>query len=381
MNYILKSKVLRNNSFLLAGMVAAVLLSILLPLFASAETVVRTGDSVSIGVNQMVENNLYAAAGSVSVSGEVKEDMYVLAGSVTVNGPIGVDLTAVGGTIQTHANIGGDLRVIGGDVVIANDVGGDVFVVGGHLNILSSAKVTGNVYFYGGEAEIDGVVEGNIMGQGDLFSINNSVQGTDLSARRVVLGEQANIQKDLRYESAHALERAAGAVVGGDVLMSTAVEVPERGSKMFPLMFLTAWLFASLSTLLFFRSGLEKLLIGIKINPAKVGLLGLACLLAAPVLSIILIITVLGSWIGFGLLLITLLFSLVSLVILPLFLGSYILSFFRSKKQVDIWSAFLGMLIVLILINIPFVGVLAVFCVFVLTLGTVTYTLYKAVRS
>ncbi|MEX2340783.1 MAG: hypothetical protein WD605_00475 [Candidatus Paceibacterota bacterium] len=374
-NYNLKYKIM------VGGFAAAlVTLTTLLPATVLAETVVRTGDSVSIGVNQIVENNLYAAAGNVSLSGEVKEDMYVLAGSVTINGPIGADLTAIGGTVQTHASIGDDFRAVGGDVVIASDVGGDVFVFAGHLRILSSANIAGNVYFYGGEAEIDGVVEGDIMGRADLFFINNSVGGTDFSARRVVLGDQANIKGDLRYKSVYDLERSANATVSGSVLASVE-EVDERSSVVPLIMFLMAWLFASLSVMLFFRSGLEKLLTGLKNNPARATLLGLASIVVAPVLSIILMVTVLGSWIGVGLLLLILMLSLISLVMLPLVLGGYLLSFYRKQNRIDIWAALLGMLVVLVLINIPFVGGLAIFLALILTIGAVTHAVYKAVRT
>lgn len=377
MNYPIKSKML---SHITSGTIAVALMFSFFPTVVSAETVVRTGDSVSIVVGQTVKNNLYAAAGSVSLSGEVVEDMYVLAGSITTNGPIGADLTAVGGTIQTHASIGGDLRVIGGDVIVAGDVGGDVFVIGGHLKILSSANVAGNVYFYGGEAEIEGVVEGNIMGRADVFLINNSVAGTDLSARRVVLGDQANIQGDLQYESMYDLERSAQANVEGEVLFSV-VEEKEDQTTIIPLVFIMSWLFASLSVLLFFRSKLEELLIGIKKNPARAGVIGILAIVAGPVLSVILIATLLGSWFGIGLLLLGLLLILGSLVLLPLMLGGYLLSFYRKKLKVDIWAAIVGMLAIVILGLIPVIGGLVIAFSMMMLAGAILYSIYRLGRK
>lgn len=360
------------------GSFAAVMvaLTLLVPATTFAETVVRTGDSISIGVGQTVENNLYAAAGSVSLSGEVKEDMYVMAGSVTTNGPIGADFTALGGTIQSHASVGGDLRAVGGDVIIASDVGGDVFVVGGHLKILSSAKIAGNVYFYGGEADIEGVVEGSVMGRGDIFSINNSVAGTDITARKVVLGDQANIQGDLQYKSIYELERSIGATVSGDVLSST-IEEKDDQRNMIPLIFLMAWLFASLSVLLFFRTRVEELLIGLKKNPVRAGVLGILAIAAAPVLAVILIATLLGSWIGVVLLLVTILFILVSLILLPLLFGSYLLSFYRKKLWIDIWAAFLGMLAIVVIGYIPLIGGLFIALAVLMVMGAILYSLYR----
>lgn len=380
MNYDIKSKKLSGIIVLVAGVIMVSLALTLFPLKVSAETVVRTGDSVSIAVGQTVKNNLYAAAGSVSLSGEVEEDAYILAGSITTNGPIGADLTAVGGTIQTHAGIGEDLRVIGGDVIVANDVGGDVFVIGGHLQILSSATVAGNVYFYGGEAEIEGVVEGNVMGRADVFLINNSVAGTDLSARRVVLGDQANIQGDLQYESMYDLERSAQATVGGEVL-SSMMEEKEDQTVIVPLVFLMSWLFASLSVLLFFRSRVLELLIGIRNNPVRAGVLGIIAVVATPVLSVILIATLLGSWIGVGLLLLGSLLIIGSLVLLPLVLGGYLMSFYRKKLKIDIWAALTGLIAIVVLGFIPVIGAFLIAISIMMVAGAILYSIYSFGRK
>lgn len=376
MNYAIKSKILSPSTSLTLGVITLASVLSFFPMEVSAETVVRTGDSISIAVGQIVENNLYAAAGSVSLSGEVEKDAYILAGSVTTNGPIGADLTTVGGTIQTHASIGEDLRVVGGDVIVANDVGGDVFVIGGHLQILSSATVAGNVYFYGGEAEIEGVIEGNVMGQADVFFINNSVAGTDLSARRVVLGDQANIQGNLQYESVYDLERSVEATVEGEVLPSRVEEVEDQ-TTMIPLMFLLSWLFASLSVLLFFRSKVEELLFEIKNNPVRAGVLGIVAIIIAPVLSMILIATLLGSWIGIGLLLLGILLILGSLVLLPLMLGGYLLSFYRKRLRIDIWAALVGMLAIVIFGFIPLIGAILIALSLVMVAGAILYSIYR----
>ena len=376
MNYAIKSKILSPSTSLTLGVITLASVLSFFPMEVSAETVVRTGDSISIAVGQIVENNLYAAAGSVSLSGEVEKDAYILAGSVTTNGPIGADLTTVGGTIQTHASIGEDLRVVGGDVIVANDVGGDVFVIGGHLQILSSATVAGNVYFYGGEAEIEGVIEGNVMGQADVFFINNSVAGTDLSARRVVLGDQANIQGNLQYESVYDLERSVEATVEGEVLPSRVEEVEDQ-TTMIPLIFLLSWLFASLSVLLFFRSKVEELLFEIKNNPVRAGVLGIVAIIIAPVLSIILIATLLGSWIGIGLLLLGILLILGSLVLLPLMLGGYLLSFYRKRLRIDIWAALVGMLAIVIFGFIPLIGAILIALSLVMVAGVILYSIYR----
>jgi len=327
---------------------------LLTPSIVSAETVVRTGNSVSIAVNQVVENDFYASAGSITHSGEIREDMYVMAGSVTVNGPVGQDLTAVGGTVQVNSAIGDDLRVVGGEVVISERIDGDVFVFGGLLKILSSAEIQGNVYFYGGEAEIEGKINGSVMGRAEAFNILGSVGALDVSAVRVALGDKANVEGDLRYASMREIERATGAVVEGEILKGEMAVKEDRGNT--SLVFVLSWVFSILCVFLVFRSRFGELLGDIKHDTVRVGLIGLATLFVAPILSFILLATVLGSWLGVLALLITIILFILSLIILPIILGGWIMSYFTKTKRIDLLGVFLGLFALIFLSYLPVVG-------------------------
>jgi hypothetical protein len=146
---------------------------------------------------------------------------------------------------------------------------------------------------------------------------------------------------------------------------------------MVPLIFLMAWLFASLSVLLFFRSRVEELLLGLKKNPVRAGVLGLLAIAATPVLAVILIATLLGSWIGVALLLVSMLLILVSLILLPLLLGSYLLSFYRKKLLIDIWAALSGMVAIVVIGYIPLVGALFIMLSVLMVEGAILYSLYR----
>ncbi|MCB9818586.1 polymer-forming cytoskeletal protein [Candidatus Nomurabacteria bacterium] len=357
----------------------AMLTLILIPSIVSAETVVRTGNSVSIGVSQIVENDFYASAGSVTHSGEVREDMYVVAGSVTINGPIGADLTALGGTVQVNAPIGDDVRVMGGEVVISGEVKGDVFVIGGLLKVLSSATINGGIYFYGGEAEIEGVVKGSVMGRAESITISGEVGAVDVSAVNITLGDRANVRGDLSYASVRELERAAGAVVEGDILRGTVAEEDNRGNA--SLIFVLSWIFTTLCVFLIFRTRFGELLDEIKRDTARVGLIGLATFFIAPLLSFILLATVLGAWLGILTLLSTLLLFLVSWIILPILLGGYIMSYLMKGRRIDLLSVLVGVFTLIFLSYIPVIGGLLIFLSFVLVLGSLLQKLYVAFRS
>jgi cytoskeletal protein CcmA (bactofilin family) len=184
----------------------------------SAETIVRTGDSVSLAQNQTVEGDFYGLGSTVALSGTVTGDALIMGGTVTVNGSVAQDLFAVGGTVNVSAPISDDVRIISGDVTISEPIAGSVVVVGGRLNILSSATIGGDVLFYGGDATIEAEVGGKVLGNAERIRIDGVVKGgVDVTSPFLTLGERADITGDVRYVSQAELTRAAGAVVTGSV--------------------------------------------------------------------------------------------------------------------------------------------------------------------
>lgn len=363
------------------ALVAITLLVMVFPVMVMAETVVRTGSSVSVEVNQTVENDFYGAAGTIDHSGEIRGDMTAAAGSLTVNGEVGADLNAVGGTIQVHSPIGDDLRLVSGETVIASEVDGDVFVFSGTLRILSSAKIGGNVYFYGGDAEISGPVAGAIMGSAESFSINSAVGSIDVTAVDVELQDGAVVAGDVFYSAARELTRASGASVGGEINRGvTSVDEAETGSN-FPYIFFAIWLFTTFCFFLLFKPIIENVLESVKKDTLKVGLIGIIAAIVGPIIGIVLMATVLGVWLGILKMLLTIVLFIITMMVLPITVGGYALSFWKPSRRLDAVTVFAGMAIVIVLTLIPVLGGLLIFISYVVTLGAILFLLYKKGRG
>ncbi len=350
-----------------------------LPIFVFAETVVRSGGDVSIAANQIVENDFYAAGGSVTHSGEVRGDMYVMAGSITVNGKVGEDLTVLGGTVNTHERIGDDLRVLGGEVVVAGEVKGDVFVVGGQLRLLSTAKVGGNIYFYGGEAVIDGPVVGTIMGKADTFIVNAEAGGIDISGK-LTLSDRASIEGDVNYISGEDLSRSPSAVVTGQISRGDEVESTKEDSR-FGLFMLAAWFFTSFCVFFLFKKHLEQLWHTLKRDPARSSVIGAVALIVGPVLAVILLLTVLGAWFGLLLFVSLSLLILAAFVLLPIVLGRAIVSFVSGWNKMDYAAILVGFVAVFVLSLIPVLGALISILATIVTAGALLLTVYRWARE
>ncbi len=351
---------------------------IVLPVFSQAETVVRTGDAVQVAEDQIVESDFYAAGESVLMSGTIAGDMYAVGGSVTINGIVTEDLTLFSGTAHVHASVTDDVRVLGGEVILAESVGGDVFVIGGSLQILSTASVGGDVYFFGGEADISGDVAGSVVGTAERVRIDSVVNGeVDVTTQQLTLGERANIIGNVQYKSQGEIQRSQAAVVQGNVNRTQPELLPTMSPKDVLLPLLIA-LFSTLCAFLLFRARLHTLVQSTVGHVGRNGLIGLAVVLLSLPLTILLMLTVLGFWLGLVVLLGTLLLYVVAFVVMHIYAGALLARVFGQGYRVDLVWIIIGTIAVQALVYVPVLGALAILALFTIALGSLVMSGFKS---
>lgn len=352
------------------------------PLLVDASTVLRTGDGIAVEADQVVEGDYYVSVGPLGkteMSGDVIGDMYAVGGTVRVNGTIGADLGIIGGVSNMHASVTDDVRIVSGETVIAEHIGGDLFVLGGVLKILSTASVDGDIFFYGGEAEISGSTGGSIHGAAETVRIDGTVAGNvdiDVSGA-LTLGSRANIAGNFTYPSNAAFNRAQNAVIEGTITEVPVTHKSSRETTRDFLMPLFLSLFAALSVYLLFRTQLQKLVYGIDDTYVKSGLIGIAALVLGPALSVLLMVTVLGLYIGLMSLAITLLLYVASISIAGIVFGAFLAKMFTKKPKVSLPWILIGACAIQAVIYVPVIGPACVVTIIALTAGGLVLSIYK----
>lgn len=364
-----KNSIYKNTTLLLAVALMATAFSVA-PV--EARTVLRSGDSVSIAEDQIVEGDFYTAGSKISISGEIKEDIVSAGGETTINGTVGGDAFLTGGRVDVHGKIGDDLRILAGEVTIAEPVAGDIFVIGGSVNILSTATVAGDVIIFGGEAVIEGVVEGDVIGMMGTLRIDAPVKGdVDVTVEQLTLGDNAVIDGGVSYVSDVVLVQSLNATVAGDVMRSdTLVEEDGNGWNSL-IVFALVFLFSVLVWYLVARKTLQSVVSRISDHSARSILIGFATLIFAPVAFSVLMVSVIGSVVGFIAFLIYLITLVLSVVGAAAVLGSLSLLIVKKKSvpTVNLVSLVLGVLIFCLLILVPVIGPLVITCSILLTFG------------
>lgn len=350
------------------------------PMVVTAGPIVRSGDSVSVEADQVLEGDFYGMGGTVVVSGEANHDVFITAGSATINAPVKGDITALGGTVQVHAEAGDDVRVMGGEVTLAQPVLGDVVVLGGVLKVLSTASVGGDILFFGGDLTVSGSVQGSVLAYANSVRIDANIGG-DVSAtvgKTLTLGDRTEILGNLQYESPSELARAQGAVVVGDIQRKTT---QSEGSPYYvfllPVLIL---LFAALTGYVLFKKHMQILVDETFTSYGTNGLIGLAVLIALPFVAVLLMASVLGMIVGIALLAAYVLLVAVSWVLCSVIIGVLLSHVLTKSKNVKLLSIVLGAVVFSLLPFVPFLGPLAMFAVFAIVSGGLAARLYRVLR-
>jgi cytoskeletal protein CcmA (bactofilin family) len=349
----------------------------------NAESVIRTGDAVSIADDQKIDGDFYSAAGKFNLSGSVSGDAIVASSQVTINGSVEKDAVLFGGTVDVYGTIGDDLRIVSGETTIAKPVLGDVLVVGGVLNILSSASVSGDVILLTGQAIIEGSVGGDVLGWSDSLRIDAPVAGdVSVTVSSLTLGEKANISGSVQYVSRELAVQAQGATIEGDLQRNDPVLPAPETSLRTALVPVLVILFSVLSWYLISRKTLVQvtnLAISRSFKPVA---FGFAAIILAPFAIVILSVSVLGMLVGITLFFLYALLLMLGIIALPALIGQAMMSLFnQSKKQFSLITLLVGVIGVVIIALLPLIGFYLLLGAVLLAMGAMIELLLQSARK
>jgi len=217
-------------------------------LFAASAWAIETrgGENVTIGADEVVEDDLYVGAQTVTVRGTVQGDLVAAGGTVRVNGgTVEGDLISAGQTVIVNGTVEDDVRIAGQALLVGEDaqIADDLIGAGFSLQTEPGSTVGGELLYGGYQALVAGNVEENLRGGMTAFELSGEVGGNvnvevDGGGAQpaggqfapsppavpvpqvepgLTLTDTAQVGGDLRYESSSRGDIASGAQIGGDV--------------------------------------------------------------------------------------------------------------------------------------------------------------------
>lgn len=363
------------------------------PAFAHA-ALFKAGDVVTIPKDEAVSENAYVAGGQVTISTSALRDVVVAGGRIILNGQVWGDALLGGGSVDVLELVQGDVRAAGGQVTVAHVVNGDLLVAGGSVSVLPGAIVAGDTVIAGGDVVMDGITNGSVRIYGGTVRINGTVKGSLFikAGESVSFGPKAIIEGVVDYRAPEKATIADGARMP-ERIDFTLTEIPKQEIKenfakvafvVIGTLFLVKFVAMSVGVVLavtFFKNFATRVAEETIQKFWQMVFVGFLTSVAAPIGILILIVSVVGMYVGFIAGALYLLAILVAGLLMCVTAGALLSKIFKKEVHVDWKWALLGAVVVFLATFVPFVGWLAICLLYLASLGAVIINLYKDAKA
>lgn len=348
---------LRNAS---TGAISGIALLLALPLFASA-AVFHAGDQISLPATPAVNDNVYAAGGSITSPGPIQGDLYAGGGTILVHGIVSGDVVVGGGTVTVTGGVGGDVRAGGGTITIQSAVQGDLLVGGGLVRV--DGSVGKDVVIGGGDVYINGPIGGDV----------------EVKADKITLGPQTRIAGTFTYTSPREAVLEQGATVAGEVVFTQRAD--KDGVKgllaafvsVATFVFLLTFALGALIFVFFFKRYSHEVVDNAFAGPLLELGRGLLVLIVTPVLSVLLLVTIVGIPLGLLGLMLYAALVIFSWLMSPVLIGSLVYKWVTKSSHYEVsWKTVLvGVVVFFVIGFVPLLGGLVQCGFMLLSLGSI----------
>ena len=352
-----------------------------------------------VDINGVINGDVWVAGSEVRINATVKGDIFAVGNNVTISGPVEGSVFAAASNVVVEGEVQGSVRVAGSNVEIKSKVGKNVLAFGSNVRINKEAEVGLHVRAGGAFVNISGKVNGNIDVDGASVALDSEVGGyvnANLGSDGTLsLEPNALIKGDLNYTAEKDAEIRKGAVVEGN-MDKKVPEVKVRKKEFWSAAYFFKKLISLFSLLvlgLIIISLMKKKVLEVTKQmlekPAASLGWGVVFFIVTPIVCLLLLFTIIG---------IPLAFILGGLYIIALYLakvfagvtiGYWLLNYFGNRKKLEpaeggvslMWAMVLGVVVLVILISIPFVGWLIKFLAIWWALGALLEVKKKMVEE
>ena len=272
----------------------------------SERTVEEYSDLVILPAGTVVEGDYFAMGDRIGISGTVKGDVYVSGGQIFIDGRVEGDVLAAAGSIDVSGEVINSIRAIAGQIQVSGYVGHNITVVAGNAEFTPSAKIRGNLVCGAGNVDLAGYVGSNVSIAASNLRISSKIDGNlQAFTGDMRLTSKTHIGGNAEYRSNTVAFIDSKAKIDGviirhpsmfeDLFKGTIVHSLLVGSKVAALLMNFLYTLAvGLILIRIFPRKLETALDVLHERPWKALAYGVLLLVLLPLVSLILLMTILG---------------------------------------------------------------------------------------
>jgi len=358
------------------------LLALSLPGFALEH---RHSHFVTVAANETVDDTLVAAGNTIRVEGVITGDLVAVGDTVEVRGTVKGDLMSFAKRTVVNGTVEGNIYTASQSFDLDGQLGHNIYAAARSLRVGDGGHVGGGVVVAAGDASLQGeVTRSATMAVGNADVSGSIGRELTMAGDALTLTNTARIGGNLSV-TVHQMSKvhiADGAKIAGARDIHVEVRKSRFARPKFyfhqAIWFAGAMLVGWLGLVLFpgfFQASTEAVGSGWR----SLGL-GIAVLAGAPVVMIVIAITLVGFPLSLMLLAMYLAAIYLAKIWVGAFLGRVLLKPATATKADWLLGLLVGLLIITIVRFIPYLGGLVHFGVVCLGLGAFAWQLYRASR-
>jgi hypothetical protein len=342
-----------------------------------------TGGEVSVAANETVDDTLVVFADSIRISGTITGDLIVFARNVEIQGTVQGNVISFGQRIEVSGNVGGDIFAFGQSIRTDGQIGqnlwgfGQTVTVGKDARLNHDAMIFATNSYLNGDISRDAMVRSATLDAGGRIGRDLSYAGGTLFVHTPsVIGRNLDSmtksEKDVKIDP--------GVTVGGKKKLEFLKTQPSqyrtfsfytkqalRIGAAFFMGFLLCWIIP----------GMRRISLSSGRALLTSGGIGFLAAVAAPIAAIILAITLIGIPVALLLVVLWLLGLYLAKIVIAKCIGSAILGSKSNGLSSTLLPLFLGLVIVIIAVNLPYIGGVLNFLLMITGLGALVLAVYR----
>ena len=365
----------------LLRLLAFVALTLALTPTPAAAADIRSGQDITIGTTETIEDDLYAFGTNIAINGTIHGDLIAAGSNVSVDGNVTGDVIAAGNSVVIRGQVGGSVRAAGNTLVLDGKVANDLVFGGSELTILSNGRVGRDAIVGASNASVVGQIGRDLQAGGTNVRIDGNIGGNVMATvERLQITDRGTVGGSLKYTSKNEAQIANASSVKG----STVRQTPDDGrAPLFTgttalvvewLKGLIGLLILGLLVVFFFPGFSRRAGEALVRSPWLTLAIGALVLVGLPILSIVFFAVgalIGGWWIGFVVLALFGVALALSIPVAAVGVGGALLRI--ARRPVPVWLAlFIGLVALLLVALIPILGGLVIFCALLFGMGATT---------
>ncbi|MGB6178811.1 hypothetical protein [Carnobacterium sp.] len=375
---------LRNNKKFKLSILSLILVSLITLPFGKVLAESISGDNVVIESNETLEKTSFLSGDNIRIDGNINGTTFITASNIEVNGIIDGDLFIAGQNATINGTVKGSVFVAGNSITINGRVENTVYLAGATLNVQS--KIDGSAFIAGQSIYLEEsaiIKKDAFIGAGKIYQ-NSLIEG-DLSTSSEFLSIGGKIGGDLNYSSQEEANFLNGSEVIGETTWKEIDDEPSESTKT---------LFTAFALIRAFLSILAALIIWLVIkwlkpnfwptladkirrNPLRTLGFGALSVVFIPLVSIVLMFTVIGIPLSLIVLSLYSISIYISTIILSTYFGLMAQNRFKWSNGQAFWVFLLGLIVLATVGIIPIVGMISGVLVAAFGVGSIVLSLQE----